>query len=120
MDNLVTSNIRQRPIRTLVNTHHHGDHTHGNHLFGRYGPVTIVGMQSILPGRKPSWDGGRKKRGLRAWRKRSSGTLKMRSGSRTGETSLIVIIIECNTEPRQAIEKNFNYGSRRTGRACKR
>jgi len=25
--------------------HHHGDHTHGNHLFGRYGPVTIVGHE---------------------------------------------------------------------------
>src|SRR6185437_4657867 len=23
-----------RPVRTLVNTHHHGDHTHGNYLFG--------------------------------------------------------------------------------------
>jgi cyclase len=22
-----------RPVRTLVNTHHHGDHTHGNYLF---------------------------------------------------------------------------------------
>jgi cyclase len=27
------------PVGMLVNTHHHGDHTHGNHLFG---PVTIV------------------------------------------------------------------------------
>jgi cyclase len=23
-----------RPVRTLINTHHHGDHTHGNYLFG--------------------------------------------------------------------------------------
>jgi len=23
-----------RPVRTLVNTHHHGDHTHGNFVFG--------------------------------------------------------------------------------------
>ncbi|MFY9888106.1 MAG: MBL fold metallo-hydrolase [Streptosporangiaceae bacterium] len=28
-----------RPVRTLVNTHHHGDHTHGNYLFG---DATIV------------------------------------------------------------------------------
>ncbi len=25
--------VSDRPIRTLVNTHHHGDHTHGNYLF---------------------------------------------------------------------------------------
>ncbi|HEY5017661.1 MAG TPA: MBL fold metallo-hydrolase [Streptosporangiaceae bacterium] len=28
-----------RPVRTLINTHHHGDHTHGNYLFGE---ATIV------------------------------------------------------------------------------
>ena len=27
------------PVRTLINTHHHGDHTHGNYLFG---DATIV------------------------------------------------------------------------------
>ena len=25
-------NVTRRPLRTLVNTHHHGDHTHGNYL----------------------------------------------------------------------------------------
>ena len=30
------------PVRTLVNTHHHGDHTHGNYLFGG---ATIVGHE---------------------------------------------------------------------------
>jgi len=26
-------NITDRPVQTLTNTHHHGDHTHGNYLF---------------------------------------------------------------------------------------
>jgi cyclase len=32
------------PIRTLVNTHHHGDHTFGNYLFGG---ATIVGHDNM-------------------------------------------------------------------------
>jgi cyclase len=27
------ASVTDRPVRTLVNTHHHGDHTHGNYLF---------------------------------------------------------------------------------------
>ena len=34
--------VADRPVRTLVNTHHHGDHTHGNYLFGG---ATIVGHE---------------------------------------------------------------------------
>jgi cyclase len=34
--------VTQNPVRTLVNTHHHGDHTHGNYLFGG---ATIVGHE---------------------------------------------------------------------------
>ena len=34
--------VTQKPVRTLVNTHHHGDHTHGNYLFGG---ATIVGHE---------------------------------------------------------------------------
>jgi cyclase len=34
--------VTGRPVRTLVNTHHHGDHTHGNYLFGG---ATIVGHE---------------------------------------------------------------------------
>jgi cyclase len=34
--------VTREPVRTLVNTHHHGDHTHGNYLFGG---ATIVGHE---------------------------------------------------------------------------
>jgi cyclase len=34
----------RRPIRTLVNTHHHGDHTFGNYLFSG---ATIVGHDNM-------------------------------------------------------------------------
>ena len=34
--------VTDRPLRTLVNTHHHGDHTHGNWLLPE---ATIVGHQ---------------------------------------------------------------------------
>ena len=48
-------------VRTLVNTHHHGDHTHGNHLFTS---ATIVGhelcreeiLRSLLPVPPGIWD----------------------------------------------------------------
>ncbi len=30
----IAATAGRRPVRTLVNTHHHGDHTHGNYLFG--------------------------------------------------------------------------------------
>lgn len=33
----------ERPLRTLVNTHHHGDHTHGNWLF--LPAATIIGHE---------------------------------------------------------------------------
>ena len=34
--------VSSRPVKTLVNTHHHGDHTHGNYLFT---DATIVGHE---------------------------------------------------------------------------
>lgn len=34
--------VSRAPVRTLVNTHHHGDHTYGNHLFAG---ATIVGHE---------------------------------------------------------------------------
>ena len=34
--------VTTRPVRTLVNTHHHGDHTHGNYLVSG---ATIVGHE---------------------------------------------------------------------------
>ncbi len=34
------ASVSSQPLRVLVNTHHHGDHTHGNYLTH---PATIVG-----------------------------------------------------------------------------
>ena len=28
------ASVTAQPVRTLINTHHHGDHTYGNYLFG--------------------------------------------------------------------------------------
>ena len=36
------NSITNQPVRTLVNTHHHGDHTHGNYLMSG---ATIVGHE---------------------------------------------------------------------------
>ena len=38
--------VTDKPVRTLVNTHHHGDHTHGNYLMSG---ATIVGPRSSTP-----------------------------------------------------------------------
>ncbi|MDP9238711.1 MAG: MBL fold metallo-hydrolase [Chloroflexota bacterium] len=40
---VIRRTAQQRPIRTLINTHHHGDHTFGNYLF--LPEATIVGQQ---------------------------------------------------------------------------
>jgi cyclase len=37
------SGVTSAPLRTLINTHHHGDHTHGNYL--TY-PATIIGHEN--------------------------------------------------------------------------
>ncbi len=34
--------VTEKPVRTLVNTHHHGDHTHGNYLMSG---ATIIGHE---------------------------------------------------------------------------
>ena len=39
--------VTPRPVRTLINTHHHGDHTFGNHLFTG---ATIVGHEATRTG----------------------------------------------------------------------
>lgn len=52
--------VTDRPIRTLINTHHHGDHTFGNYLFDT---ATIVGHENVrealiswgLPKSDPYW-----------------------------------------------------------------
>lgn len=52
--------VTDRPVHTLINTHHHGDHTFGNYLFPT---ATIVGQERSraalqawgLPGSSPFW-----------------------------------------------------------------
>ena len=50
--------ISQRPVRTLINTHHHGDHTNGNYLFDT---ATIVAHEScrneVIATGQPSYEG---------------------------------------------------------------
>jgi cyclase len=54
------ASVTSQPVRTLINTHHHGDHTYGNYLFAG---ATIVAhekcRQEMLafgpPGRAPFW-----------------------------------------------------------------
>ena len=36
--------VTDQPIRTLINTHHHGDHTHGNRLLA---PATVIGHERM-------------------------------------------------------------------------
>ncbi|GAA2071119.1 MBL fold metallo-hydrolase [Actinomadura alba] len=53
--------VSSLPIRTLVNTHHHGDHTFGNHLFAS---ATVVGHERTrqnalafgMPFSEPIWE----------------------------------------------------------------
>ncbi|MFH8369429.1 MBL fold metallo-hydrolase [Streptomyces sp. NPDC018031] len=39
--------VTPRPVRTLINTHHHGDHTFGNYLFDG---ATVVGHEGVRDG----------------------------------------------------------------------
>ena len=41
------ADVTPQPVRTLINTHHHGDHTFGNHLFTG---ATIVGHEATRTG----------------------------------------------------------------------
>ncbi|MFC6935873.1 MBL fold metallo-hydrolase [Actinomadura yumaensis] len=41
------ASVTPRPVRTLVNTHHHGDHTFGNYLFAG---ATVVGHERTREG----------------------------------------------------------------------
>jgi cyclase len=47
--------VTPAPVRTLVNTHHHGDHTNGNCLFG---DATVVGHRNCREGVRNQAIGG--------------------------------------------------------------
>jgi cyclase len=42
------ASLTDAPVRTVVNTHHHGDHTHGNYVFAD--TATIIGHELCAPG----------------------------------------------------------------------
>jgi cyclase len=50
--------VSERPVRAVVNTHHHGDHTHGNYLFR---PAAVIGhhrcRENVLAFGHPNWPG---------------------------------------------------------------
>jgi len=53
--------VTEQPIRTLVNTHHHGDHTFGNYLFGTATIVAHDGVRAAMqawgePKSAPYWN----------------------------------------------------------------
>jgi cyclase len=47
--------VTRQPVRTLVNTHHHGDHTNGNCLFG---DAVVVGHRNCRDGVRNTAIGG--------------------------------------------------------------
>ncbi|HEX3779737.1 MAG TPA: MBL fold metallo-hydrolase [Pseudonocardiaceae bacterium] len=54
------SAITRRPVRTLINTHHHGDHTYGNYLFDTAAIIAHDNVRSQLlaagpPRSAPFW-----------------------------------------------------------------
>jgi cyclase len=59
LDRIAT--VTTRPVTTLINTHHHGDHTYGNSVFGN---VTIIAQERCreaiiaagLPGNTGIWE----------------------------------------------------------------
>ena len=42
--------VTDRPVLTVVNTHHHGDHTHGNYLFDRATVVAHRKCREVMMG----------------------------------------------------------------------
>ena len=58
--------VTRQPVTTLVNTHHHGDHTNGNHLLGAQVIVAQSGCRDLLarsggpppPACSRRWTGG--------------------------------------------------------------
>jgi cyclase len=51
--------VTAAPVTTLINTHHHGDHTYGNCVFG---DITIIGhercREEVIRGGLPAYGGG--------------------------------------------------------------
>ena len=48
--------VTDQPVRTLINTHHHGDHTYGNYLFPRRHDRRPRGLPDGDPGLRAARD----------------------------------------------------------------
>ncbi len=105
--------VTDRPVRTLVNTHHHGDHTFGNYLFPG---ATIVGHEKVRDGILGVGTAQVRavldRRRLGGHRARAAVPHVRRPGHRCGSTSCAASSRSCGT-PAHTTNDSVRVGPRR-------